>query len=72
MQTALTIYDYHERKKLELGYPNFQGELIVTVSGIDPGGGEMRICIDPEAIPETVEYLQKALAEYREAARGAD
>lgn len=61
MQTALTIYDYHERKKLELGYPNFQGELIVTVSGIDP-----------EAIPETVEYLQKALAEYREAARDAD
>ena len=71
MKGKLTLYDKECKTRVEIGRPD--GEyLTIMIEETFPGGKFCYVEIDPGAIPEIIEYLQKALAEYKEAAPGAD
>ena len=65
MKSRLTVYTYDGETRVEISKPDASDDLTIIIEEIAPGGKFGVADIDAEAIPEIIEYLQKALAEYR-------
>ena len=64
MKSRLVIYTYDCKKRIEIGLPDEKEALMITIEEIAPGGKFCTVDIEAEAIPEIIDYLQRAWTEY--------
>lgn len=64
MKSRLVIYTYDCKKRIEIGLPDEKEALMITIEELDSGGKFCISDIDAGAIPEIIEYLQRAEAEF--------
>ena len=63
MKSKLTLYSYDCETRVEIALPD-SGSLTIMIEGIAPGGKYCGADLEAEAIPEIIDYLQRAWTEY--------
>ena len=64
MKGSLLIYAYDGETRVEISKPDTRDDLTIMIESIDPGGKYCGADIEAEAIPEIIDYLQRAWTEY--------
>lgn len=63
MKSKLALYSYDCETRVEIALPDSES-LTIMIEEIAPGGKYCGADIEAEAIPEIIDYLQRAWTEY--------